>query len=123
MWLRAARSRLLVRVVAALLVALVGGSTLEWGHGGGDDRDCGAVAVLHDHEAHRLSGAQASPSSSNDHCYICHSLRLLHAALVVSHERLTADASSTQFHAGAPGIARYACRLHLPSRAPPPVVL
>src|SRR5262252_6784083 len=98
MWLRAARSRVLARGVAALLAALVGGGTLEWGHAGGDDRDCGAIAVLHDHNAHRLSGAQATQSPSNDHCYICHSLRLLHAALLVSHERPAADARSTQFN-------------------------
>ena len=123
MWLRAARSRVLGRAVAALLAALVAGGTLEWGHAGGDDRDCGAVAVLHDHDAHRLSAAQATPSPSNDHCYICHSLRLLHAALLVRHERPAADGRSTQFRDGATGVAQCACRLHLPPRAPPSVVL
>jgi hypothetical protein len=123
MWLRAARSRLLVRAAAALLAAVVGGGTLEWGHAGGDDRDCSAIAVLHDHDAHRLDGAPATHEPSNDHCYICHSLRLLHTARPVTHERPAADARSTQFHDGAVGVACAACRLHLPPRAPPSVVL
>jgi hypothetical protein len=123
MWLRAARSRLLVRGVAALLAVLVSGGTLEWGHAGGDDRDCNVVAVVHDHAAHRLSGAQATQSSQNDHCYICHSLRILHAALVVSHDRLVVDARSAQFQDGDAVAARHAFRLDVPSRAPPSVRL
>jgi hypothetical protein len=123
MWLRAARSRVLVRGVAALLAVLVSAGTLEWGHAGGDDRDCGVVAAFHDHDAHRLSDAQPAQSPSNDHCYICHSLRLLHAALVASQDRPAAGVRGTQFHDADTGVARHAFRLDVPSRAPPAVRL
>src|SRR5579884_2952448 len=86
MCLRVGRDRFLSRSIAALLALLVCGGALDWGHIGGDDRDCDIVIVHHDHAAHRLSTAPARAPASNDHCYICHSLRLLHHAVASRYE-------------------------------------
>src|SRR5262245_58115368 len=85
---RVIRTRFSTRAIAALLALLVCGSTLDWGHVGGDDRDCITVLVQHDHNAHRLSTAAVS-ASHNDHCLICHSLRLLHHAVASRYRRVT----------------------------------
>jgi hypothetical protein len=88
MRLRAFRNRFLSRTLAAAFAVLVCGGAVDWGHLGGDDRDCDIVVVKqHDHAAHRFSTEPAS-SSSTDHCYICHSLRLLHQAVTRRSERI-----------------------------------
>jgi hypothetical protein len=83
------------RTIAIALTIVVGGGTLNWGHVGGDDADCDIVVVPHDHTAHRFA---ANPSGSNpvsDHCYICHSLRLLHAALTTRQKSIAAPLQRT----------------------------
>ena len=119
MWLRAIRKGLLSQGLAAVLIALVCGAALDWGHVGGDDPDCDPVLVYHDHTAHnsRLDASRSVPPV--DHCYICHSLRLLHNSVAA---RAAGAVFTLQFTAlrhvdtlaasGAVGLAR-------PSRAPP----
>ncbi len=72
------------RVLAAVLALVICAGALDWGHTRDDDPTCSRVPVRHDHAAHRLSTAPSSSSTpSGDHCYICHSLKLLHTTLVV----------------------------------------
>lgn len=117
------RHPLMIRTIAALLSLLVCGGAVDWGHAGGDDPDCNVVVVPHDHSAHRFGASPSSNLPSPDHCYICHSLRLLHVALATSHERVaialqraqladTFDAVACQRFAAAPS-----------SRAPPASLL
>jgi len=123
MWLRA-HNRFLSRSIAALLAVIVCGGALDWGHIGGDDRDCDVIVVTHhDHTAHRVSTAPANNSSSTDHCYICHSLRLLHHAVTSRYERVAA-ALQTVDRSGVDVIAvRDGSRVGIASRAPPAVRL
>jgi hypothetical protein len=118
MWLRAARNRFLIRGLAATLAALVCGGAIDWGHVGGDDPDCNLLPVAHDHSAHRFDTAPVT-SPHNDHCYLCHSLRLLHVGLAARHERVAVDVRSTQHCKRSALIARSALSLDLSSRAPP----
>src|ERR1700716_64062 len=97
MWLRAGRSRLLHRGLAAVLVALVGGGALNWGHAGGDDPDCDSAPVVHDHAAHRFTATPSHSTQPPDHCYLCHSLRLLHTSLAARGARAGVAVPSTQF--------------------------
>jgi hypothetical protein len=120
MWLRAARNRFLTRGLAAALAVIVCGGALNWGHAGGDDPDCNPVLVRHDHAAHRFAAAPSHSSQPPDHCYICHSLRLLHTSLVARGARAVPTVHSTLFRqveglapCSAFGVAR-SCR------APPP---
>src|SRR5579884_1366370 len=94
MWLRPARSCLLARTLALVLAAVVAGGAVDWGHTANDDPGCSPVLVLHDHEAHqfKLPGTPAPP----DHCFICHSLRLLHGALVATLDPFVVDVSSSR---------------------------
>jgi hypothetical protein len=123
MWLHAVRKRVLGRGLAALLAVVVCGGALDWGHAGGDDPDCNAVPAYHDHAAHRFSSAASQPLPTSDHCYICHSLRLLHTTLVARGARAVFTPRAVLFRqadalavAGAVGVA-------LSSRAPPAVSL
>jgi hypothetical protein len=53
-------------------------------HDEGDDAACTPVIVLHDHDAHEMRSADATPSSSGPtHCFICHwqSLRSVRASI------------------------------------------
>jgi hypothetical protein len=86
------------RVASALLSLLVFGGAFDWGHVGGDDRDCNPVLVHHDHTAHRFSAAPTGGAPVPVHCYICHSLRLLHTGLAANNARVTADTSHTAVH-------------------------
>ncbi len=115
------RSRHLVasRVLAALLLLVVGGGTLDWGHVGGDDPDCDLVLVHHDHSAHRFSAAPAQTAPAADHCFICHTLRLLHTGLATRGIRVVADVRTNGVDA-AVAVLRDTARLEgRPSRAPP----
>jgi hypothetical protein len=123
MWLRAARHRFLTRALAVALAAIVCGGALDWGHAGGDDPDCNPALVHHDHSAHRSAPAPPQPSQPGDHCYLCHSLRLLHTALSVRGGRVVFSLQSTQFHLGDPLAARSALSNLRSSRAPPAVRL
>ena len=126
MWILARRGWP-ARALAAALALVVYGGALDWGHMGGDDADCGVALsvglVQHDHNAHRMSGAPHGQESQTGHCYICHSLRQLHAALKAREGRIVLDASCARFrHAGVLQ-ARSAPGLSLSSRAPPFAVL
>jgi len=118
MWLRAVRNGFLSRSVAALLAALVYGSAFDWGHAGGDDRDCDIVVVHHDHAAHRLTTAPADPVAA-DHCYICHSLRLLHHAAADRSERVAATPRRLHHLACIVTALRDGVHVGVASRAPP----
>jgi hypothetical protein len=97
MWFRAARRRLLSRGLAALLTLIVCGGTLDWGHAGGDDPDCNPVLVHHDHSAHHFSAQPPYSSPAPEHCYICHSLRLLHSTLIPTGARVADTVQATFF--------------------------
>jgi hypothetical protein len=83
------------RAVCALLTLVVFGGAFDWGHVGGDDPDCNPVLVIHDHTAHHFSATPTGGTPVSDHCYICHSLRLLHTGLTAASARATADTSHT----------------------------
>jgi hypothetical protein len=89
------RNRFLTRGLGAVLTVLVCGGALDWGHIGGDDRDCSIVVTRHDHAKHRFSAA--ANSTPDDHCYLCHSLRLLHVSLAAQNGRLTLDVQATGY--------------------------
>src|SRR6266566_928145 len=95
MWLRAGRRLWLNRAFAALLAVVVCGGALDWGHAGGDDRDCNYSPVVHDHAAHRFTTSPSRSTQPADHCYICHSLRLLHTSLAAGSARVGVAARST----------------------------
>jgi len=119
---RVIRSRSFTRAVGALLALLVCGGALDWGHIGGDDRDCDIVIVHHDHNAHRFSTAPPN-SPTDDHCYICHSLRLLHHAITSRYER-AAVSIHARLRVDSDVLAvRNGLQLGVSSRAPPSVRL
>jgi hypothetical protein len=117
-WLRAVRSRLLARGLAAFLAVLVCGGALDWGHAGGDDPDCNPVFVHHDHNAHRFSAATHSTPPA-DHCYLCHSLRLLHTLLVARGARIAVASESASLLRSDALAAVTAVSFGLSPRAPP----
>jgi hypothetical protein len=119
MWLRAARSGWLARGLALALALVVCGGAFDWGHPGDDDPDCSGALVHHDHTAHRFRGAPSGTSQPTGHCYICHSLRLLHAALKARDERVVPGRHSTQLRDADSLVARSAPGLASSSRAPP----
>jgi hypothetical protein len=123
MWRRAARNRFLSRALAASLALIVCGGALNWGHAGGDDPDCNPVLVHHDHNAHRFGAAPSHSSQPADHCYICHSLRLLHTTLVASGARVVVTNQSTPFRQAEGLVALSASGVALSSRAPPAAFL
>jgi len=124
MWLRAGRNSFFSRAFAASLAVLVCGSALEWGHLGGDDRDCDVVVVRHDHAAHRWSIVPVtSASPSSDHCYICHSLRLWRQALTSRVEGVAVAQRTARPIEGVVVDIRDGLRVGLASRAPPAVHL
>jgi hypothetical protein len=119
MWLSRSRHPVVSRAFAALLLLLVGGGTLDWGHVGGDDPDCAPVLVRHDSHAHRFSAAPSQTTPPADHCFICHTLRLLHTGLATRGIRVVADARTNGIDA-AVALLTDGSRLEgRPSRAPP----
>lgn len=111
------------RALAVLLSIAVCGGALNWAHVGGDDPGCAPQLVQHDHSAHRFTADRHTPASPDEHCNLCHLLRLLHTALPT--ESLLASNVST-VAAGQPvenALAAAILNFQLPSRAPPPVVL
>jgi hypothetical protein len=122
--LRVVHNRFFSRAVAALLALVACGGALNWGHVGGDDRDCDTVAVYHhDHTAHRVSTAALNSSSPNDHCYICHSLRLLHQAVTRRYERVAGTLAAVHRPPVDIIAVRDGSRIGIASRAPPAVRL
>src|SRR5262245_2111964 len=97
MWLRGVRKRFISRGLAAVLAAVICGGTLDWGHAGGDDPDCDPVFVHHDHSAHRWTATPAQSVPPADHCYICHSLRLLHSSVVARGARVAFTVHSVPY--------------------------
>ena len=89
------RKQVLSRALAALLALVVCGGSLDWGHAGGDDPDCNPVFVHHDHNAHHISAEPSNAAPAADHCYICHSLRLLHTTLIARGAHAVLVAEST----------------------------
>jgi hypothetical protein len=89
------RKRLWTRGLSAFLALLVCGASLGWGHVGGDDPDCDAIPIVHDHSAHRISGQTSPASSPEGHCFICHTLRLLHMTRRARAARLAPPSSVT----------------------------
>ena len=123
MWRRTAHKELLNRALAAVLAFVVSGGALNWGHAGGDDPDCDTTPVVHDHTAHRFSSAPSHSTPPADHCYICHSLRLLHTSLVARGPRVVAATPSKQFAQLTALAVIDASRGAVSSRAPPAVSL
>jgi hypothetical protein len=119
MWLRAVRKRLVSRALAAVLAAVVCGGALDWGHAGGDDPDCDPVFVHHDHSAHRWTAAPAQSVPPADHCYICHSLRLLHSSVAARGARVVLAVHSVPYlHVDSRNASGATLRVRS-SRAPP----
>ena len=119
MWLRAVRHRLLSRAFAAVLAVLVCGGALDWGHLGGDDPDCTPVLVHHDHAAHRFGSAPSQSVPPADHCYLCHSLRLLHTSVIARAAGAVPAVTSTPFRLEDHLAAFGPVGVTLSSRAPP----
>jgi hypothetical protein len=113
----------LTRAIAAALVFVVCGGAVDWGHIGGDDADCNAVVVPHDHAAHRFAANRTGGAPTPDHCYLCHSLRLLHVALVARHARTAVDLRQAQIGDAPDAIACQRFSVCLSSRAPPSQLL
>ena len=122
MWVRSTRWTRCARGLALALVLVVCGGALDWGHAGGDDTDCSAALVHHDHSAHRLTSVPRDQPQPSGHCYICHSLQLLHAALRARDGRVMVDFESARYRGSDPLFARSAVGLSLSSRAPPSTV-
>jgi len=116
---RPAHNRFIIRTVAALLALVVCGGAVDWGHLGGDDADCDILVVPHDHSAHRFRANPPGGAPAPEHCYICHSLRLLHTALAVRHERAAINLQRTQLGDVSNAIACQRFGVSLSSRAPP----
>jgi hypothetical protein len=114
----------LARGLAAALALVVCGGALDWGHVGGDDPDCSVVLIQRDNTAPRIHIATSSQSQPAGHCYICHALWLLHAALKVRDAHAHVELLSTQWSCPADRVfARRALGLALSSRAPPSIQL
>lgn len=119
MWVRSTRWARCARGLALALVFVACGGALDWGHAGGDDADCGIALVQHDHHAHRLTSVPPGQPQPSGHCYICHSLQLLHAALKSRDGRVMVDLESARYRPSDPLFARGAAGFSLSSRAPP----
>jgi hypothetical protein len=113
------RHRLLTRGLATALALLTCGSAFDWGHAGGDDPEFSVSLVHHDHTAHRFRPASSGPSQPADHCYICHSLRLLHAALAARRGCVVFSLQSIPHRQIGRAVVRNAPGVALSSRAPP----
>ena len=123
MWVRAVRNGFLARGLAVALMLVVCGGVVDWGHAGGDDADCRIALAQHNHDAHRFARAPENPPSPAGHCYICHSLQLLHSALNAQGGQAVRDRRSTQFREVDELSARSVASLARSSRAPPAVSL
>jgi hypothetical protein len=114
---------LLARGLAAALALVVCGGAVDWGHQGGDDADCRIALSQHDHNAHRFHSAPANQQPPAGHCYICHSLQVLHSALKERAGQAAGDPRSTEYRVADELLARSVSGLARSSRAPPAVSL
>ena len=73
--------RLSARAFALLLSVVVCASTLNSVHAGGDDPECAPQFVQHDHAAHRFTTDVHRTASHEEHCTLCHLLRVLQTAM------------------------------------------
>jgi hypothetical protein len=117
------RRPMMTRTIAALLALLVCGGAVDWGHVGDDDAACSVVVVPHDHTAHRFSASPTGAPQVPDHCYICHSLRLLHVALAARQQRAAIDLQRIQLFDAFDAVACQRFGVSLSSRAPPASLL
>ncbi|HZR25579.1 MAG TPA: hypothetical protein VFA59_18425 [Vicinamibacterales bacterium] len=120
---QSARNRFLSRTIAVALAFVVCGGALDWGHLGGDDADCNVVYVAHDHAAHRFAANPNPNAPAPEHCYICHSLRLLHSAVAAQQQRAVIDLQIGLYRNPIDAAASQRVGVHLSSRAPPSVSL
>ena len=115
--------RVCTRAFALLLSIAVCGGTLNWGHAGGDDPDCAPQLVQHDHAAHRFKAETHRTGSQDEHCNLCHLLRLLHTALP-SGSLLDNRVSPVETRRVVDsGLITSIFTITIPSRAPPAVSL
>ncbi len=111
--------RLIPRALALLLSIVVCGGSLNWGHAGGDDPDCAPQLVQHDHAAHRFRADTHRTTAQDEHCTLCHLLRLLHTALP-SGSLLDSRVSPIETRRMVDsGLVTSIFSVTLPSRAPP----
>jgi hypothetical protein len=113
----------LSRALAALLTLVVCAGSLDFGHAGGDDPEYNPVLVHHDHSAHKFSSAPSQPEPAADHCFICHSLRLLHTTLIARGASVVLSVHSTALWRADGLAASDAIGLARSSRAPPALSL
>ncbi|HEY7291720.1 MAG TPA: hypothetical protein VH583_17920 [Vicinamibacterales bacterium] len=111
--------RLCGRVLALLLSVVVCSGTLNWGHAGGDDPECAPELVQHDHAAHRFTANTLLTGSQDEHCTLCHLLRLLHTALPSGSLLDSRVASLETRRIIDSGLVTSICSITIPSRAPP----
>jgi len=111
------------RCLAALLAVFVCAGAADWGHVAWDDPACDPAPVRHDHSAHRFTAGTADDQPSDGHCYLCHSLRLLHTGLTVRSAPTPHTDVSSPYRIGdviSPSLLVAGVAL---SRAPPVVLL
>ena len=80
--------------VAVLLAGIVCAGAV---HNGWDDAACDPIPVHHDHNAHRFTAAPSQSTAPAEHCYLCHSLRLLHTGLTARGARSVVTVRSAPF--------------------------
>lgn len=73
------RSRLVTWVAVFALLSVVPATLVTSLHDDADDALCNPAPVLHDHDAHRLSAADAAQPAP-EHCFVCHWLQSLRGA-------------------------------------------
>jgi hypothetical protein len=106
-----------------VLAVIVCGGALNWGHVGGDDPDCDSTPAVHNHAAHRFTSSPSHSTQPADHCYICHSLRLLHTSLAARGVRAVVAVRSAPFRQVEGLAVINVFGVALSSRAPPAVSL
>jgi len=97
-------------------------SAFDWGHTGGDDPDCDNVFIIHNHAAHRVSTVPPPSSSPEGHCFICHTLRLLHGAKTARGARLAPPTSISARALTCPVVPLNGFAVARSSRGPPSIV-
>jgi hypothetical protein len=116
--LAAARKLPLIRAVAFAVALVICGGSVDWGHAGGDDPDCDLVLVHQNVPGHVSTAPIGAPQSEN-HCYICHALRLLHSALTSAGIWHGVLPGSTPLGSSERVIARREASIGRTPRAPP----
>jgi hypothetical protein len=80
-------------LVAATLVCVAWLVASPLYHDEGDDRDCAAAYLPHDHSAHRFGTDASDRPSDSPHCFICHwhSLRSVLAVVHIAAPRFASQ--------------------------------